>query len=280
VLAFTLGLSAALLWGISDFIAGVSARRVPLPVVTCLSQGFSLLVLATVVLVVSPPTPDPGQILTAVAGGLAMAVGVTGFYGSMARGTISIAAPIASTGIAIPVAVGLLQGERPHIIQLAGVATAAVGVILATRSPTKSTGDQRRSIALALLAALGFGWFFVGMDAAANAGANLLWMLFAARMGTFAALCCVMAWVRPPLAVPQRTGLLLMGIGLIDLTANASYLLASSTGLLTLVSVLGSLYALVTLMLARRVLRERVSRGQLVGIALSLSGTVMIAAAV
>jgi drug/metabolite transporter (DMT)-like permease len=280
VLAFTLGLSAALLWGISDFVAGVQSRSVPLPLVTCASQGASLVLLSLVVTIVSPAVPTAEQLVTTGLGGVAMAVGVTCFYSAMASGAISVAAPIASTGIAIPVGAGLLQGERPASIQLVGIVAAAVGVMLVSRSAQGGPqGDQRRNIALALGAALGFGWFFVGMDAAGNAGANLLWMLLAARIGAFTALCGVAAWVRPPLRLGRRSVGILVSIGMIDLAANASYLLASSAGLMSLVSVLGSLYALVTLVLALKFLRERVSRIQVVGIALSLGGAAMIAIA-
>jgi drug/metabolite transporter (DMT)-like permease len=117
------------------------------------------------------------------------------------------------------------------------------------------------------------------MDAAAGTGANLLWMLLGARVGAFATLSGVALWVRPPLELPPRSGIVLMGIGLIDLSANGAFLLASSRGLLSLVSVLGSLYSVVTIALALRFLREHVSPAQIAGIVLALGGVAMIAAA-
>jgi drug/metabolite transporter (DMT)-like permease len=279
VLALTLALGAALLWGISDFSAGFQSRRHPLPLVTTASQGAGLLVLTCVVLVVWPPVPSVDAFAVAVFAGVAMAVGVIGFYGAMAAGTISVAAPIASTGIAIPVVFGLIQGERPRGVQIAGILFAIVGVLLVSRSPQKATAVPRRTILLALVGAVGFGSFFVGMDEAGQTDANLLWLLLGARAAAFLTLCGLTAVQRPSLQLSPRTAGLLVAIGITDLAANGCFLLAASKGLLSLVSVLGSLYALVTVLLARGFLAERVSRVQGAGIVFSLGGAALIALA-
>jgi drug/metabolite transporter (DMT)-like permease len=279
VLALTLALGAALLWGISDFSAGFQSRRHPLPLVTTASQGAGLVVLACVVLVVWPPVPSVDAFAVAVFAGVAMAVGVIGFYGAMAAGTISVAAPIASTGIAIPVVFGLIQGERPRGVQIAGILFAIVGVLLVSRSPQKAAAVPRRTILLALVGAVGFGSFFVGMDEAGQTDANLLWLLLGARAAAFLTLCGLTAVQRPSLQLSPRTAGLLVAIGITDLAANGCFLLAASKGLLSLVSVLGSLYALVTVLLARGFLAERVSRVQGAGIVFSLGGAALIALA-
>src|SRR6059058_3250323 len=146
---------------------------------------MSGLALALVVLaVVQDPFPSTRAALCAIGAGTAGIIALAAFYRALAIGTMSIVAPISATGSAVPVIVGLASGEHPGAVQLAGIAAAAVGVVLASRGADH--GDDARgragraSIGLALVAALGFGGFFVGMDRAADA--DILWALFAARI--------------------------------------------------------------------------------------------------
>jgi drug/metabolite transporter (DMT)-like permease len=211
-----------------------------------------------------------------MAGMLALAA----FYRGLAIGTMSIVAPIAATGASVPVLVGLTSGDRPSAIVLAGIAVAIAGVVLAAReeAPEGSVAAAvaRRSVLLALVAALGFGAFFVGMDASADGG--VLWALLAARIASFGLVAAACAVTRPRVPGDPRVLGLLAGIGLFDLGANACFAVATTEGLLSTTSVLASLYPLVTVVLARLVLGERVRRVQEVGIAAAVVGVVLIAA--
>ena len=248
--------------------------------VLAVSQAVALAGVAILIGAAGDAPPGLGELAPAAAAGLAGLGALGAFYRALAIGTMSIVAPISATGAAVPVVAGLAAGERPGALQAAGIVVAVAGVVLASReeaqagSPSAVAG--RRSVALALVAALGFGSFFVGMDAAAGGG--VLWALLAARVTSVAVLAAIVVAVRPE--VPRAAGGLaaLALVGVLDLAANALYAAATTEGLLSLVAVVSSLYPVVTVLLARAVLGERVRRVQEVGIVAALCGVVLIAA--
>lgn len=193
---------------------------------------------------------------------------------------MSIVAPISATGSAVPVVVGLATGERPSALQLVGILAAGVGVVLASREAPHEDEARARagraSIGLALVAALGFGAFFVGMDRAADV--DVLWAMLAARVADAVLLVPVALILRPAFHIPPRALVTLAVIGILDLTANGLYAWGTTQGLLSVVAVLGSLYPLATVLLARAVLGERIRRVQEIGVAAALAGVVLIAA--
>jgi drug/metabolite transporter (DMT)-like permease len=190
---------------------------------------------------------------------------------------MSIVAPISATGAVVPVVVGIAGGERPAALQLGGIAAAVVGVVLASREEDAGARSPgRTSVLLALVAAAGFGSFFVGLRPSARV--NLAWALVASR-GASVALLMIAAAMRRPAAVREPRALLALAVvGLLDLSANGLYALATRHGLLSVVAVGASLYPLATVALARVLLGERVRRVQEVGIAAALTGVVLIAA--
>jgi len=253
---------------------------VPLAAVMIVSQGAGLVGIAIVVALSGAEAPPVADLWPAAGAGAAGALALTAFYRALAIGTMSIVAPISATGAAVPVVVGLATGDRPGALVLAGMAIAVAGVILASReAPGEEAGDRsgRRSILLALVAALGFGTFFVGMDSAADA--DVFWALLWARAAAVTLLLAGAAIVRPPLRVDRPSAAILCGVGALDLAANALFALATTEGLLSLVAVLGSLYPVVTVLLARAVLHERVQMLQGVGVGAALAGVLLIAGA-
>jgi len=278
--AVVLGLSSAICWGLADFVGGLQSRRVRVLAVLLVSQGAGLAAIAIGLVIARPPAPPLGDLWPAAAAGLAGALALSAFYRALAIGTMSIVAPISSTGAALPVIVGIATGDRPSALQLAGVVAAVIGVVLASREldqdqPTLAA-PTRASIALALVAAVGFGTFFIGMDAGADA--SVAWSLLAARVASVAAVLVAVAVVRVPLpTTPHRLGALAV-VGLLDAGANGLYAWASTQGLLSVVAVLGALYPISTVVLARVVLGERVRPIQEVGIVLALAGVALIAA--
>ncbi|MDX6698436.1 MAG: hypothetical protein QOE65_1833 [Solirubrobacteraceae bacterium] len=252
----------------------------PLLVVLGVSQAAGVLGIALLTAFSGESFPGIAHMWPAAAGGAAGIVAIAAFYRGLAIGTMSIVAPISATGAAVPVLVGVATGDRPGPLVVVGIAAAITGVVLASREDAPEGSERaataRRSVLLALVAALGFGAFFVGMDASADDG--VLWALLSARIASFALMAAALAAARP--AAPRDPRLLgvLAGIGLLDLGANGCFALATTKGLLSVTSVVGSLYPLVTVLLARLVLGERVRRVQELGIAAAVLGVVLIAA--
>jgi drug/metabolite transporter (DMT)-like permease len=279
LLGLGLGLTSSLCWGVSDFIGGLSARRLPLLFVMVSSQAVGLAVVICVVAIRGTSAPALVRLLPAVGGGLAGIAALTSFYRALAIGTMSVVAPIAATGVSVPVVVGIARGDHPAASQLVGIVIAVIGVVLASREHGPGIEDRdasRASVALALLAAAGFGCYFVGVQSSARA--DPMWALLASRVAGVALLLVVaavqggIAFARPgrlwPLAV----------MGVLDVSATGLYAVATRHGLLSVVSVAASLYPLATVVLARVVLGERVRRVQELGVAAALAGVVLMAA--
>jgi drug/metabolite transporter (DMT)-like permease len=199
------------------------------------------------------------------------------FYRAMALGSVSVVATIGALGVLVPVAGGLIQGEDPATVQAAGAVAAITGVVFAAREPDpewRSAG--RASVGLAALAALGFGTFFLGLDA--SAGDEPAWTIVAARVGGVTTLLAAAALVRPPMRIPGDMWPALLAIGCFDIAANSLFAVATNHGLLALVAVAGSLYSAVTVLLARLFLGERLRGTQRVGVVVALCGVALIAA--
>jgi drug/metabolite transporter (DMT)-like permease len=280
MLAIALALGSSLSWGVSDFVAGLQARKVPLLRVLLISQGIGVACLAVILVVRGQGPPAFAHVWPAIAAGLAGTAALAAFYRALAVGSMSLVAPISSTGVVVPVVAGIAGGDRPAAIQVAGIVAAAVGVVLASRERAGETERDRRmsatTVGLSLIAALGFGSFFVGLRSAAKA--DVLWSLFASRGAGVTALIVATLIVRPP-RLPDRQALLpLTVVAALDLGANGLYAVATRHGLLSEVAVASSLYPLATVVLARAVLGERVHRVQELGIAAAVAGVAMIAA--
>ncbi len=277
--AIALGIGAAVCWGLADFLGGLRARTLTLASILLVSQFAGLTAVAVVVLIGGEPVPAFSDVAPALAAGVAQLVGIAALYRALALGTMSVISPISASGAAaLPVIVGIAGGEHPAVVQLAGMAIAFAGVILATRSPAPSWGrGSREALLLSGVAALGFGGFFVGMDAAVDS-ADPFWALLVARAAAAALLVVALTALRPGLATVPAVLPALVLIGLLDVGANACFTLGTDTGLLSVVAVLASLYPVTTVVLARGVLGERLVAIQDAGVCLALAGVALIAA--
>ncbi|HWT24251.1 MAG TPA: EamA family transporter, partial [Solirubrobacteraceae bacterium] len=119
-----LALGASLAWGVSDYLAGVSARRTGALAVSLVSQVISVVLAAAWVAASGDPAPDGETIALSVAAGMAIIVGLGGFYKAMALAPMSIVAPLMATGVVVPVLAGIAAGERPAAVQAAGIVLA------------------------------------------------------------------------------------------------------------------------------------------------------------
>jgi drug/metabolite transporter (DMT)-like permease len=286
-MAVVLGLLAAITYGTADFFGGLSTKRNPMVRVVLLSQiaGFALLLVAV------PFLPEgrftAGAWVWGGLSGLAGAVGIGFLYRGLARGRMSVVAPTTAVVFAVvPVAFGLATGERPSALQLAGVAVALPAVALVSTSPEAGAPRAvagwavgrlaRAGVPEAVVAGLGIAAFAILLDRSGEGTGP--WPLVAARIASVTVfLVAVLASRTAPRPV-QGTLPAIVAAGVLDVTANLLYLLATRAGLLSIAVVLTALYPAATVVLARVVLGERLSLVQLVGLFLALVGVAAIAA--
>jgi drug/metabolite transporter (DMT)-like permease len=281
MMAAVLALASSLSWGLADFLGGLQSRRQPLLTVLVLSQGVALLLLLVVILGGAPTGHDTAATLLAAGSGVVGLLGLAAFYRALATGTMSIVAPVTATGTAVPVFAGIVSGERPGALQIAGIVLAVCGVVLASRAAPPEGEAQPRGgrtpIALALLAAVCFGSFLVGIDRAEESG-DVAWILLATRVADLLILVPLALVNRPPLPPDRQAWAGIVAIGVFDMLANLLFVLAVGRGLLSVVGVLGTLYPAVTVLLARMILHERLSRTQGAGVLVTLVGVAALAA--
>jgi drug/metabolite transporter (DMT)-like permease len=279
VLSVILALAASGAWGVSDFLGGLKSRQLALLSVLTLSQPLGLVAVGVLLLVRGTPPPTADFVPFGMLAGVTGLVGLAAFYQAMAIGTISIVAPIGATSAVVPVVYGLATGERAAPVQVLGIGLALLGVVLASQpQQAHAARDARQaalSVGLAVVAALAFGAFFIALHQASQQ--DVLWPAFVQRGTSSLLLLLTAAWLRPTLRVGWPHGPGLIGVGLLDVAANILYAAASTTGLVSLAAMLSSLYPVVTVLLARVVLHERLSRLQQGGVASALLGIALIA---
>ena len=278
MLGISLALGAAVLWGVADFLAGLASRRIAVPVVLLLVEVGGLVVVAVVTLATREPWPDGETVLLSLAAGVCGVSGLGLLYRALAIGTMSVVAPVAATGVTVPVVIGLATGDRPSALAAAGLALAVVGVVLASREQHDDAAAARAgraSLLLALGAAVGFGLFFVSFDAASDG--SKLWALTLSRSVALPLVGGVLLLRGLPARPARRDVLRIASVGVIDLGATAALSLAYSHGELSVVSVLSSMYPVMTVLLAGFVLRERLSGVQAAGVAAALAGVALVA---
>ncbi len=276
MLAIALALAASASWGLGDFFGGLTSRRLHVLTVLVVQQVFGLAAAATWVLFSGDGFPGWTATAWAAAAGVGSCLGIGALYRGMAIGAMGIVAPVSAVSALIPFAVGIGSGERPGPLQLAGVMVALVGVAVASREPADRGGGRAAGIGLALLAAVGFGLYFVFADRAADESVPFA---VATARGVSLGIALVAALVVGVSLRPGRSFLpALVVIGLCDVGANMLFSLAVTRGYLSIVSVLSALYPVVTVALAAIVLHERVARTQRLGVIGALAGAAMITA--
>ena len=268
-----LALCSSLLWGTSDFVAGLKSRTLPPAAVVGWSQLVGFVTLSILVLL-GNPLASGGWQGWAVASGVAGAIALAAFYGALATGTMSVVAPVASLGAAVPVLLGVATGDQPSAIAWVGMGVAVLGTVLAS-GPEIQAGLHVRPVLLACVAAVGFGTVLFCMDRGARV--SLVSTLWGMRLTSLVLYAAVAVVKRSTGGVGRGDWPTLVFVGLADLGANALFVAASTQGLVSVAAVLGSLYPVVTILLARAILAERLKAIQNVGVILALAGVVAIA---
>jgi drug/metabolite transporter (DMT)-like permease len=272
--AAALALAAAASWGIGDFLGGLKSRSLRPVAVLIVAQpiGGTLLGIWVVIRGHGPPG---SAVLWACLASVFGTTGLIAFYRGMAAGALTIVAPIAGAGAAIPVIWGLARGDQPSGYQELGFAAALVGIVLASFERRPEAARLAAGVGWAAVAMLAFGGYYIPMHAASHG--DFLWAAFVFRLTSTALIAAAWLALRPPSA--NRADVpVLATIGVLDTGGNVFFAAASARGLVSVVSILASLYPVVTVLLARAVLHERVHRSQELGIVLALAGIVLISA--
>jgi drug/metabolite transporter (DMT)-like permease len=268
-----LALLSSLVWGLSDFLGGTLSKKRKAIAVIGGSQTFGLTFVSILALGLGVWTLDSTVWVNGIIAGAMGLLGLVGFYTALATGQMGIVAPISSLSALVPVTIGLAQGERPGTLQIAGILVALIGVILASGPELNGKVDSR-PVFLALFAAVTFGFCVYFM---AKGGQINPTMTITAMRATQVVLVLVLA-----LAVRSLGGLvrkdvpLLATIGATDAGANVLFAFAAALGLLSVVAVLGSLYPIVTVLLAWWIHKERLMPVQYLGIAVTFTGVGLI----
>jgi drug/metabolite transporter (DMT)-like permease len=277
LLAPLLALGASLSWGFGDFLGGVKARALPAVTVVAASQPIGLLALGIAVAARGRGVPG-GEVAWAALAALLGTVGLIAFYRGMAAGAMSVVAPIAALAAGVPVIWGVaVSGDRLDGLQALGVLAALGGSVATSIERHAERAQLAAGTGWAALAVVGFGGYYLPMHAAS--AHDWLWPSFVFRCASVALIWTILlARSRLPRGLrPHWAGL--VAVGVLDTAGNALFAAASSAhGLLSVTSVLASLYPVVTVLLARAVLGERVQRTQDVGVLVTLAGVVLITA--
>ena len=259
---------SSLVYGSADFVGGIVARRNHGVVVAIVSQFFGLLALGVALAVWPHVQVSGGDLAWGLLAGLGGGGGLALFYPALGKGPMSIVAPLtALMSAVIPMVVGFATGDRPSAPALVGALLALPAIVLVARESGSHGKVELSTVLDCLGASAGFGLFYVALSrTSVHAG---LWPLAAARIASLSLLggLCLVARRSPRPATGSLA--IIAGVGVFDMAANALYLLAATRGLLSLVSVVGSLYPAGTVVCAVVFLRERLLAAQVLGLLLA-----------
>jgi drug/metabolite transporter (DMT)-like permease len=276
-MASLLAILSSILWGGADFFGGKLSKRYQAIAVTAVSQAFGLLIGITIILVssswIKPNLSWDGYFLSGVCAGLLGFLGLIAFYTGLATGRMGVVAPISALSVLIPLTIAFINGEKPSSTQLLGMSIALTGAVFAS-GPELKGGLAVKPIVLAVIAAFGFGTAvaFIARGSASSAIMTMTTMRFA----TFIVALFLLARFRTTGGFKKKDLPVLVGIGAADFIANLLLGVATTKGLVSLAVVLGSLYPIVTALLAFKILHERLHKIQYVGIGFAIAGVAVI----
>jgi len=275
VVSPALSLTAAVSWGAADFSGGIAAKRSDVFGIVAVAHSAGFVLMLAMAFLLHDPLPSRAAFGWGVLAGLCGAVGLASLYSALAIGKMGIAAPIAAVVTAVlPVIVGFATQGFPHLLRLFGFAVGAISIWLIAM-PTQGL-ERPKGVGLALLAGMGFGGFLVFSKLGGTVA--VFWPLVAARAASvlFISILIISGRNRHR---PARSALLYAIVaGILDSTGNALFVAASQRGRLDVAAVLSSFYPVSTVILARFLLKERLSRLQTAGMALAFLSVPLIVA--
>jgi drug/metabolite transporter (DMT)-like permease len=283
-MVYLLALGSALLYGAADFTGGLTSRRAGAIPVVVISQFTGMLLLALLLPVLPSASPSRDDLLWGAAAGLTGGVGVALLYRALAIGTMAVVAPTTAVcAVAIPVLVAVVLGERPAPLAVAGIVLGIISIILVSQQQAapgsgESQGAHRGrlppGVPTAFASGVAIGFFYLSLARSRpEAG---MWPLLMARVVSVLLFATLAIATRASFRMTRSVVALVFTAGAIDMLANALYLLASRQGQLSVVVTLSSLYPASTVLLARIILRERLSTWQVTGVVCALAAVTLI----
>lgn len=276
-MATLLALLSSVLWGAADFYGGKLSKKYQALAVTAVSQAFGLLTGISIILIGSswlrPELSWDNFFISGVLAGLFGFVGLIAFYSGLATGRMGVVSPIAALSVLIPLTIAFITGEKPNSTQIVGMSIALVGAVCAS-GPEVKGGVAIKPIVLAVVAAIGFGLAvtFIAKGSESSAIMTMTTM----RFTTFIIALFLFAKYRTFGGFTRKDVPLLIGIGAADFIANLLLGVATTKGLVSLAVVLGSLFPIVTALLAFKLLHERLHKVQYIGIIFAIMGVAVI----
>lgn len=272
-MAVLLAVLSSLTWGTADFVGGLMSRRRPAYAVVAASQGFGLVAVAVVAMLTRAWTAPAGWVPWAVGSGLAGTAGLLCFYAALGSAAMGVVSSIAALGALVPVVVGVLTGDHPSQAAVVGIALAVAGAVVAS-GPELAGQAPARPVLLAAAAGVCFGAALTFIQR--GSAFSVVMTLTGMRAVSVALFLVAALALRTVGGLVARDAPLLAVVGVGDVSANLLFAVATQHGLLSVVGALGSLYPVVTVVLARFVLHERLRPVQQFGVAAALGGVVLV----
>jgi drug/metabolite transporter (DMT)-like permease len=269
-----LALLSSILWGASDFTSGVIVRRMNVVTFAVLSQGVGLVAVAVAAGVIGDSAEIMGAV-TAAGGGMLMGISLYSFLKAMQLGVISVVSPLLASGSIVTFVLAVAAGERPSKLAIGGALIAVTGAVLASREERARGGVRKSAIWFAVTAATAVGVALYLLGRASGETGSAVTVV-AARAGSVIVLGLMAARLRVSYRVKWRDFPPIAGVGVGSALAVFLYSESTTKGLISVSAVLASLYPIVTVLLAYVFLGERLSRAQLLGVALALCGVVLV----
>ncbi|MBA2719851.1 MAG: EamA family transporter [Chloroflexi bacterium] len=261
-------------WGAGDFGGGWTGRRAPVLGIALGVDAIGVTVMVALGVVLGGPLPSPTTALLAVVAGVCSVAGILGLYTGLAVGRMGVVAPV--TGLiaaSLPVVVGIVAEGLPPVPVVVGIGAALVAVVLVSRSADL---DGRPSgIEYGIIGGIGLGLFNVVVGAFPED--HVVWPLALIKLGALLPIALLVAIGRRPWRIGGPILPAVVAVAVLDLAGNGLYILATQAGRLDVAATLSSLYPVTTIVLAVAILRERVTRTHLVGIAMAAVAIVLIA---
>jgi drug/metabolite transporter (DMT)-like permease len=286
-MVYLLAIASAVFYGAADFTGGITTRRAGTIAVVLMSQASGLALLALLLPLLPAASPTRADLLWGGAAGLAGGIGVALLYRALAIGIMALVAPTTAVcAVTIPVVVSILLGERPVPLAVAGILLGIGSIVLVSRQDLPAQSSRHSSAAAgrfppgvgtALVSGVAIGFFFLALAQTGSAAG--MWPILVARVVSVSMFGLVALAGRHSLRMPARTAALVILAGVVDMLANALYLLAVWQGPLSIVVTLSSLYPASTVLLARVILGERLNSWQITGVGCALAAIVLIVSA-
>lgn len=272
-----LALFSSILWGTADFFGGNLTKKYKAVAVTAVSQSFGLLVGVVVIILSSswlaPNLSWNGYVIPAILAGLMGFGGLTAFYAGLATGRMGVVSPISSLSVLIPLTVAFVGGEKPSAIQITGMAVALLGGFCAS-GPEIRGGLSAKPLIFATIAAFGFGGAITFI--AKGSEVSPIMTMTTMRLTTFVIALMLFARFKTTGGFSKKDLPILFGIGAADFFGNLLLGIATTKGLVSLAVVMGSLFPIVTALLAFKLLHERLHKLQYLGIFFAISGVAIL----